>query len=283
MFKKVNSLVVDPTAKVLNFVSLTYAKFLKSNNHQDAAVDPISLVDLKLMNSKRRVQKILTDNQDFYDFDLNANSYVSDNFTVQDAVGHFIKFLPYMYSNTKRFSNASLSSSFSKFNAVYPQLDLFNPDYVDVCLYSFLHQCFNKIDYYYSHFQNQELLNNGVYMTLNKEKGVLHLDKETEIISLYGGNVEGYFNLRVYTSFSREDSDKDTYDKVRFSRRGSIYDETEISVNVKYTTLQEYLDHYEKFSCMPLSFRSFMVFYKRALFAEFAKPFLLEILRYLKS
>jgi len=283
MFKKVNSLVLDPTAKILNFLSLSYARFLKSTDSEDNFIPCVELVDTKIMKSKRMIQNILTNTQDFYDFELNSSLLVSENFTVQDAVDHFSRFLPMAYKNTRYISKSDLSDVLSLFNAIFPQLDLFNSDYVDDDLYSFLFHCFNKIEFYYTNFQNQELLNNGVYMILSKEKGVLHLNNDKKNLSLYGGNVEGYFDLRIYSSFSRENSQMDTYDKLSYSRHGSIYDESEISLNVKYNTLQEYLDHYEKFSCMPLSFKFFMVLYKRALFAEFAKPFLVEVIKYLKE
>ena len=290
MLEKVNFAYLSPKSlKIPKVFSSLYKNIFRKNKdfcvsiYENNKVSQDSLVDLNIISTKRSLKNILNSDQDLYNFELNNNFQIANDFSVEDGVRYFCNFMPTFYTNDKFISISELRSKFLKYKYVFPELELFNLDFLDRSLYSFVYQCLNRIDFYYSHFQRQELINNGVHYSLRNDKGVLHLDTVKNSISMYGGDFNKFFDMRFYKTFDRKESDLDIYDRIRFGFFRSIDDKSEDLRNVKYTNLHDYITHFEKFGYMPICFKTFAVLYKRALFAEFAKPFLFEMFTYLKS
>ncbi|MBI96005.1 hypothetical protein CL656_02560 [bacterium] len=298
MLEKVNFVNEHPSNlsnKLLEFMSSLYKRFL--GDHMSLIESPLLdsslpliseqeprlVVDLNVFKSKSAITEISDAASNLLDFDLNSNIEVASDFTVLDAISDFRNCLPIFFSDTTSFGTPLLRDKFVRFKILFPELDLFNREFLDSSLYSFVFHCLYRIDLYYINFQKQELVNNGIHMTLKRDKSVLHLNTTSDTVSLYGGDIDRYHDIRIYKTFERANSDLDTYEKVRYGSLRPLSKQANSDRNLKYNTLEDYLNHYDKYGWMPVNFKSFVVFYRRALFAEFAKPFLLEIFRFLES
>jgi len=288
----VNEHLAPSYQKVVVFISSLYKRLVKlQESNLDSCLplplpceeESIALINLELFKSKREITEILNLDADSLNFDLNTNFEVVDNFTVLDAIGDFKNFLPNFFLDTKSINTLLLRDKFLRYKYLFPELKFFNKEFLDTSLYSFVFHSLHRIDLYYYNFQKQELVNNGVHMTLKRDKAVLHLNTTSDTVSVYGGDIDRYHDIRIYKTYERVNSDLDTYKKVRFGTFKSIHNKSKTLKDVKYDNLDEYIMHYDRFGCMPLSFKSFILLYRRALFAEFAKPFLLEVFKFLET
>ena len=178
-------------------------------------------------------------------------------------------------------SKIEMSRQFAKYQRIFPDFDFFNTDIFDPSLYLFFYNCFNFLDSVYVDFQKLILEQRGINVKLRDDRTLLYINEKIDNsceFRVFGGSFRPSSSIKVFWEFEGRSSKDSFYQNISFDDTKSIYS-SEIN---NYQELSSFLNHYNTFQSMPTSFVEFLFELKSAAFAEFAKPFIYEMLKYLE-
>ena len=265
----------------------------KNEHEQIENPKPRLLIDRELLNIKRSVDYALI-NKDL-DFLFYPEEFSRNNMSKERILKMFSDwFMPYfldpsaskfnMYRfhvedfNFPTFSEKQMRTKFDKYQRIFTEFDFSNPDAFDPTLHLFFYRCFDYIDSLYKDFQQQILDQRFNNVSLREDRTLLYLNKRQDDsieFKIFGGSFEYNPSIKVFYEFEGKSSESSIYTQVKFDDSNSVSN--------NYNDFLSYLDHYCTFESMPTSFADFLLELKYAAFAEFAKPFILEMFIFLSK